>query len=90
MKLDFCNGGKENQFSKQAAIDRVLFVKLYSIIKIFFLFRTTFFLSRKATWVAIDCCSKNWVAVLKSLGSTGLFNNDASSSDLYGAEWWSD
>jgi hypothetical protein len=22
-------------------------------------------------WVAIDCHSKNWVAVLKSLGSTG-------------------
>jgi hypothetical protein len=23
-------------------------------------------------WVAIDCRSKNWVAVLKRLGSTGL------------------
>jgi hypothetical protein len=23
-------------------------------------------------WVAIDCRSKNWVAVLKSLGSTDL------------------
>jgi hypothetical protein len=23
-------------------------------------------------WVAIDCCSKNWVAVLKSLKSTDL------------------
>jgi hypothetical protein len=33
---------------------------------------TTLFLSSKAMWVAIDCRSKNWVAVLKSLGSTAL------------------
>jgi hypothetical protein len=46
------------------------FVKLYSIIKKHvFLFRTTF-LSSNAMWVAIDCRFKNWVKVLKSLGST--------------------
>jgi hypothetical protein len=27
-------------------------------------------------WVAIDCRSKNWVAVLKSLGSTAIRNVD--------------
>jgi hypothetical protein len=49
------------------------FVKLYSIMNtnMFFLFRTTF-LSSKAMWVAKHCRSKNWVAVLKNLGSTGL------------------
>jgi hypothetical protein len=40
--------------------------------KYFFLFRTRFFLSSKAMWVAIDCRSKNWVAVLKSVGSTAI------------------
>jgi hypothetical protein len=40
---------------------------------IFFLFKTTiFFVSGKAMWVVIDCHSKNWVAVLKGLESTGL------------------
>jgi hypothetical protein len=49
------------------------FVKLYSIINknsFFFLELLLFF--SKAVWVAVDCRSKNWVAVLKSLGSTGL------------------
>jgi hypothetical protein len=40
----------------------------------YFLFITTFFLSCKAMLVAIDFHSKNWVAVLKSLGSTELEN----------------
>jgi hypothetical protein len=38
-----------------------------------FIFRTSYFLSSKAILVAIDCHSKNWVAVLKRLGSTGLW-----------------
>jgi hypothetical protein len=32
------------------------------------------FLSSKVMWVAIDCRSKNWVAVLKGLGSSALFH----------------
>jgi hypothetical protein len=44
------------------------FVKLYSIInKNIFFFLELLFL-----WVVIDCSSKNWVAVLKGLGSTDL------------------
>jgi hypothetical protein len=38
----------------------------------FFFFLELLFLSSKAMWVAIDCGSKNWVAVLKSFGSTVL------------------
>jgi hypothetical protein len=37
-----------------------------------FFFLELLFLSGKAMWVAIDYRSKNWVAVLKGLGSTGL------------------
>jgi hypothetical protein len=49
------------------------FVKLYLIInKTICLFLELLFLSTKALWVAIDCRSKNWVAVLKSLGSTDI------------------
>jgi hypothetical protein len=49
------------------------FVQLYSIINTnMFFFLELLFLSNKVMWVAIDCRSKNWVAVLKSLGSTGL------------------
>jgi hypothetical protein len=46
--------------------------KVHNIRRIlyFFLFRT--FLSSKAMWVAVDCRSKNWVAVLKRLGRTVL------------------
>jgi hypothetical protein len=46
--------------------------KAHNIHRIFCLFRTTFFLSSKAMWVAIDCRSKNWVAALNCLGSTDL------------------
>jgi hypothetical protein len=50
-------------------------VKLYSIIyKNICLFRITF-LSSKAMWIARDCRSKNWVAVLKCLGCTDLENS---------------
>jgi hypothetical protein len=47
------------------------FVKLYSIINKNICLELLF-LPSKAMWVATDCRSKNWVAVLKSLGSTGL------------------
>jgi hypothetical protein len=47
--------------------------KAHNIHRIlYFFFLGLLFLSSKATWVAIDCRSKNWVAVLKSLGSTGV------------------
>jgi hypothetical protein len=48
------------------------FVKLYSIINNLF-FYNYFFLARKPMCVAIDCRSKNWVALLKSLGSTDVY-----------------
>jgi hypothetical protein len=42
---------------------------IYAVYCIFF-FSELLLLSSTAMWVAIDCRSKNWVAVLKSLGST--------------------
>jgi hypothetical protein len=45
---------------------------IYTVYYIFF-FLELLFLSSKAMWVAIDCRSKNCVAVLKGLGSTGLY-----------------
>jgi hypothetical protein len=39
-----------------------------------FFFLNYFFLSSKAMWVTIDCRSKSWDAVLKSLGSTDIQN----------------
>jgi hypothetical protein len=47
------------------------FVKSYSIINNY-IFLELLFLSSKAMLVAIDCRSKNWVAVLKRLGTTDL------------------
>jgi hypothetical protein len=47
--------------------------KAHNICRIlYFFFLELLFLSSKSMWVVIDCHSKNWVTVLKSLGSTVL------------------
>jgi hypothetical protein len=71
-------GNKRTNHTRLIMRNRSRFCKIISDNKykcFFFLFRTTFSLSSKAMWVAIDCRSKNWFAVLKSLGSAGLMYN---------------
>jgi hypothetical protein len=56
-------GQRKNKTKSQKRVKN----KAHNIRRIYFLFRTIFFLSSKAMWVAIDCRFKNWVAVLTSL-----------------------
>jgi hypothetical protein len=71
LKFDFFNYMKIKNHKKWESKNKTKLEKgkkRHNIRRI--LYFLELFLSSKAMWVAIDCRSKNWVAVLKSFGST--------------------